>query len=116
MRLAANLSRCLAALVVPLGFVAPSRVWRSGGRPTPLLRSAGRALVRGKYEDNQRQHGFQLAGNPGPADAHQSAVFCRVVGVSKPSSDSNINFEVWLPSTNWNGKFVSSGEGGFAGR
>ena len=40
--------------------------------------------------------------------------FCRVVGVSKPTSDSNINFEVWLPVT-WNGKFVSSGEGGFAG-
>ena len=42
--------------------------------------------------------------------------FCRVRGVSKPSSDSNINFEVWLPqSENWNGKFLSSGEGGFAG-
>ena len=42
--------------------------------------------------------------------------FCRAVGVSRPTSDSNINFEVWLPSDSWNGKFVSSGEGGFAGR
>jgi feruloyl esterase len=42
--------------------------------------------------------------------------FCRVQGVSKPSADSNIVFEVWLPeSANWNGKFLSSGEGGFAG-
>lgn len=41
--------------------------------------------------------------------------FCRVVGVSKPSADSNINFEVWLPA-NWNGKFLSSGEGGFVGQ
>ena len=41
--------------------------------------------------------------------------FCRVTGVSKPSSDSNINFEVWLPSSSWNGKFLSSGEGGYAG-
>src|SRR5215831_623832 len=24
--------------------------------------------------------------------------FCRVVGVSKPTSDSDINFEVWLPT------------------
>src|SRR6267143_1404955 len=31
--------------------------------------------------------------------------FCRVVGVSRPTSDSNINFEVWLPSDSWNGKF-----------
>ncbi len=42
--------------------------------------------------------------------------FCRVQGVSKPTSDSNINFEVWLPeAARWNGKFLSSGEGGFAG-
>jgi len=41
--------------------------------------------------------------------------FCRVVGVSRPTSDSTINFEVWLPSDSWNGKFLSSGEGGFAG-
>jgi feruloyl esterase len=40
--------------------------------------------------------------------------FCRVIGVSKPTSNSNINFEVWLPSQ-WNGKFLSSGEGGYAG-
>ena len=42
--------------------------------------------------------------------------FCRVVGVSRPTSGSDIRFEVWLPSDSWNGRFVSSGEGGFAGR
>ena len=42
--------------------------------------------------------------------------FCRVQGISKPSSASNIFFEVWLPDrANWNGKFLSTGEGGFAG-
>lgn len=41
--------------------------------------------------------------------------FCRVVGVSRPSADSTINFEVWLPSSSWNGKFLSAGEGGYAG-
>jgi hypothetical protein len=42
--------------------------------------------------------------------------FCRVQGVSRPSSDSDIRFEVWLPSAaNWNRKFLSSGEGGFVG-
>ena len=41
--------------------------------------------------------------------------FCRVQGLSKPSSESNIYFEVWLPSATWNGKFLSSGEGGYAG-
>ena len=43
--------------------------------------------------------------------------FCRVQGVSKPSADSNIQFEVWLPdAATWNRKFLSTGEGGFAGQ
>ncbi len=41
--------------------------------------------------------------------------FCRVQGVSKPTADSNIGFEVWLPTDTWNGRFMSSGEGGYAG-
>jgi feruloyl esterase len=42
--------------------------------------------------------------------------FCRVVAVLKPSSDSNINVEVWLPvADKWNGKFQAEGNGGWAG-
>ncbi|HEY9430197.1 MAG TPA: tannase/feruloyl esterase family alpha/beta hydrolase [Blastocatellia bacterium] len=41
--------------------------------------------------------------------------FCRVAGVIKPVSDSEIKFEVWLPGANWNGKFHGIGNGGFAG-
>lgn len=41
--------------------------------------------------------------------------FCRVAAVSKPSTDSNIEFEVWMPATGWNGKFQGVGNGGFAG-
>jgi feruloyl esterase len=41
--------------------------------------------------------------------------FCRVAGTIKPSSDSNIAFEVWMPASNWNGKFLGAGNGGFAG-
>ena len=41
---------------------------------------------------------------------------CRVTGTSKPSSDSNINFEVWIPTKGrWNGKYEQIGNGGFAG-
>lgn len=43
--------------------------------------------------------------------------FCRVKGASKPSADSHIQFEVWLPDpAAWNRKFLSTGEGGFAGQ
>jgi Tannase and feruloyl esterase len=41
--------------------------------------------------------------------------FCRVTAVSKPTADSDIKIEVWLPSAGWNGKFRGQGNGGFAG-
>jgi len=41
--------------------------------------------------------------------------FCRVAVRVKPSSDSDILIEVWLPAENWNGKFRAHGNGGFAG-
>ena len=45
-----------------------------------------------------------------------AAPFCRVQGTIKPSADSNINFEVWLPPEgDWNGKYEGVGNGGFAG-
>jgi len=50
----------------------------------------------------------------GKAPANMPA-FCRVIGVIKPSSDSDIRFEVWMPASNWNGKFQGAGNGGFAG-
>lgn len=41
--------------------------------------------------------------------------FCRVAGVLRPSSDSEIRFEVWMPEQGWNGRFLGVGNGGFAG-
>ncbi len=41
--------------------------------------------------------------------------FCRVQGVIKPVADSEIEFEVWLPASGWNGKYFGIGNGGFAG-
>jgi len=40
---------------------------------------------------------------------------CRVRMVLTPSSDSNINVELWLPTQNWNGKFLAVGNGVWAG-
>jgi feruloyl esterase len=40
---------------------------------------------------------------------------CEVRGISRPSSDSEIGFELWLPLTGWNGKYQQKGNGGFAG-
>ena len=41
---------------------------------------------------------------------------CEVKGVARPTSDSEINFELWLPPTGaWNGKYIQRGNGGWAG-
>src|SRR5712671_304737 len=41
--------------------------------------------------------------------------FCRIAATLKPSSDSDIKIEVWLPNSNWNGKLEAVGNGGWAG-
>ncbi|HEX4757216.1 MAG TPA: tannase/feruloyl esterase family alpha/beta hydrolase [Terracidiphilus sp.] len=41
--------------------------------------------------------------------------FCRVAGLMRPTSDSEIRFEVWLPEQGWNGRYLGVGNGGFAG-
>jgi tannase/feruloyl esterase len=43
------------------------------------------------------------------------AQFCRVAATLRPTSDSDIKIEVWLPTSNWNGKFQAVGNGGWAG-
>ena len=41
--------------------------------------------------------------------------FCRVRAVARPSSDSEINIEVWLPVVGWNGRYLGVGNGSFGG-
>lgn len=41
--------------------------------------------------------------------------FCRVLATLRPTSDSDIHIEVWLPASNWNGRLEAVGNGGLAG-
>ncbi len=41
--------------------------------------------------------------------------FCRVVATLKPTPDSDIGVEVWLPVAGWNGKYMAVGSGGWGG-
>ena len=41
--------------------------------------------------------------------------FCRIAATIKPTSDSDIKVEVWLPASGWNGKVQAVGNGGWAG-
>jgi feruloyl esterase len=53
---------------------------------------------------------------PNAANAFKKIpAFCRVMARLKPSSDSDIKIEVWMPISGWNGKLQSVGNGAFAG-
>ncbi|HYL78496.1 MAG TPA: tannase/feruloyl esterase family alpha/beta hydrolase [Bryobacteraceae bacterium] len=55
---------------------------------------------------------------PSPADLaiyKTLPTFCRVQGTIRPTTDSNIEFEVWLPVAGWNGKYMGTGNYDSAG-
>ncbi len=65
----------------------------------------------------------RFAGPPTPGGSRDLTVpyknvpaFCRVVVTAKPTSDSDIRIDVWMPVTAWNGKLEGIGNGGFAGQ
>jgi feruloyl esterase len=75
--------------------------------------TAATSVPAGVFKAPQGAGGAPAAANappPQPIPAH-----CRVTLVLTPSSDSNINAELWLPLENWNGKFLAVGNGGWAG-
>src|SRR5512141_88499 len=59
------------------------------------------------------------AGGKGKAKGGDSfaslPAFCRVQVTSKPSADSDIKIEYWLPVSGWNGNFEANGNGGWTG-
>ena len=41
--------------------------------------------------------------------------FCRIVGVTRPGPNSSVNWEVWMPASGWNGRYVQIGGGAIDG-
>jgi feruloyl esterase len=55
------------------------------------------------------------AGGPGAAYKNLP-MFCRVAAEIRPTADSDIKIEVWMPaSAGWNGKLQATGNGGWSG-
>jgi feruloyl esterase len=56
---------------------------------------------------------------PGQDSAAESPrtlpAFCRVAATLKPTADSDIKIEVWMPAAGWNGKYQAVGNGAFNG-
>jgi feruloyl esterase len=58
----------------------------------------------------------QPATGPVQPAGHMLPRHCEVAGVARPTSDSEIDFLLWLPPADaWNGKYMQVGNGGWAG-
>jgi feruloyl esterase len=106
-----------SAQLVPAGpYLAPGPGGAPGG---PVVAPAGaRGGGRG---DAGRGGGDGRGGGRGggaaaPAREYALPAHCKVAATLKPSADSVIDIEVWMPeSAKWNGKFQAVGNGGWAG-
>ena len=92
-----------------------------GGGPAVQPHSAARsgdcaALVGVTSEMSTITTATPMAAGASVGSTRAGAPFCRVQGVARPSADSLINFEVWLPAAAaWTGRLKTDGTGGYAG-
>jgi Tannase and feruloyl esterase len=98
-----------SAQMVPAGPFTPPQQGPPGGPVAPAAPNAATGRGAANAGGGGRGQG------PGGAPAITLPAHCRVQAVLKPSADSHIEMEVWLPAENWNGKFQAVGNGGWAG-
>lgn len=56
----------------------------------------------------------RIAGH-NPEYGNDLSAFCRMTATLRPSADSDIRVEVWLPE-HWNGSYLGTGNGGLGGK
>ena len=112
-----NVTITTAQTIAPGAFVVPAAPGRGGaagrgGRGAP---PEGGATDAAAAAGRNPARGGARGGAPAVSPYASLPSFCRVAATLKPSSDSDIKIEVWLPASGWNGKFQAVGNGGWAG-
>src|SRR5262245_6488142 len=87
----------LATMALPAGTITSAQSVAAGAFSLPGGGRAGRGA-------NQLEEAVKSL-----------AAFCRVEATLKPSSDSDIKIEVWMPTSGWNGKYQAVGNGAWNG-
>ena len=90
--------------------VAPGRGAREGGRGADA-NAANPADANANDAAPARGGRGGRGGNP----YLNLPAFCRIAATLKPSSDSEIKIEVWMPLSGWNNKLLAVGNGAWAG-
>jgi feruloyl esterase len=84
-------------------------VWNAG----PAWAASCESLAKTAFPDATVTAAQIVPAGGGPAK--DLPEHCRVAVTLKPSSDSDIKSEVWLPASGWNGKLLAVGNGGWNG-
>jgi len=106
-----------ASLAVIVAIALMHQVSAAGGSCESLLKSAVQNATI-TLSEIVPAGGFKAPGAGGGQNASRFAdlpAFCRVAATLKPTADSDIKIEVWMPASGWNGKFQAVGNGGWAG-
>ena len=108
-----------ASLAVVMAIVLLFRTLNAAGNSCESLLKFAAANATVTLAESVPAGGFRT---PGGAQGAQNAsrfselpAFCRVAATLKPTADSDIKIEVWMPASGWNGKFEAVGNGGWAG-
>ena len=119
--LAGPLTRSLASLAGPLTRAAVFLVafWGLGGQACLAQQACEKLaelqLTKASITSAAVVPEGPIPGRPQNAPPIVAPARCVVQGVARPTSDSEIGFEVWLPLEGWNGKYQQVGNGGWAG-
>ena len=105
-------SRALWALLVAAAVPAAAATCESVG--SFGLKGGSVTLAESVDAGTFQQPGARGPGRGGNPYSNLPA-FCRVAATLKPTADSEIKIEVWLPEANWNGSLESVGNGAWAG-
>jgi feruloyl esterase len=107
------LGRLIGCTVIVIAFTGESSACESlsrqriGSTEVTAAEIIERGAFRVPFESrNSAATNAVLAGLP---------AFCRVEAVARPTADSSIGIEIWLPESGWNGMLLAVGNGAWAG-
>jgi len=108
--------QCVAALLAWGLGSAWSSAWSQQGIQPACEVLAGLKLPHATITSAQNASAEVIRGGPGgTAASSEVPARCVVKLVSRPSGDSEIGVELWLPLSGWNGKYLQVGNGGWSG-
>ena len=111
-RVRANARRFAVASVCAVGLGAPLAALAAPARPGCAALSSLELGHVDVVAANEIGRGEFVAPDE---SRHEVPGFCRVQGEARPTRDSQIRFELWMPANGWNGRYYQLGNGGFGG-